>query len=366
MIKQLTLQNFTVFKDADLHFSSGLNVIVGENGTGKTHLLKLAYLFSQAHHSLVKNKFMVSEAKVEHYFSERLQNLFKPDKIGSLTSVDSDGKSNVSALVVGSIPTVTIRMPNESQTPPLSDETKWDFSFSNGSIDSVVLQERLTSNASYGKGIYLPSKEMISFFEGFLAAYENREFQFDETYRDLALSLSANKLKNPPKFIEQDLKTVGDDVGGKLKLEGGKFYLLSPNSELREVTLVAEGIRKIATLLHLLENGSLEVGDTLFWDEPESNLNPKLIKNVASALYVLSENGIQIILTTHSYFLLKEIDLISRLKGNNVETTYFGLSKLDNGIRIEQGKKLQDLSSIVALDEELTQYDREQSLYYGN
>jgi predicted ATP-dependent endonuclease of OLD family len=116
----------------------------------------------------------------------------------------------------------------------------------------------------------------------------------------------------------------------------------------------------------LLENGSLEVGDTLLWDEPESNLNPKLIKDVAAALYVLSENGIQIILTTHSYFLLKEIDLISRLKGNNVETTYFGLSKLDNDIRIEQGKKLQDISSIVALDEELTQYDREQSLYYGN
>lgn len=68
MIKQLTLQNFTVFKDADLHFSQGLNVIVGENGTGKTHLLKLAYLFSQAHHGLVKNKSAVSDAKVEHYF----------------------------------------------------------------------------------------------------------------------------------------------------------------------------------------------------------------------------------------------------------------------------------------------------------
>lgn len=45
MLKQLTLHNFTVFKEAHLTFSPGLNVIIGENGTGKTHLLKLAYLF---------------------------------------------------------------------------------------------------------------------------------------------------------------------------------------------------------------------------------------------------------------------------------------------------------------------------------
>jgi AAA15 family ATPase/GTPase len=363
MIKQLTLQNFTVFKNADLHFSSGLNVIVGENGTGKTHLLKLTYLFSQARYrcDLIKNKSSNLEAKVhQDYFSERLQELFKCDSIGSLVSADSDGQSKISASI-----TINIKTPHEPESPSLSDEIKWNCWFSHIGINTVML-DRSNDNVSREKSVYLPSKEMISFFEGFLAAYENREFQFDETYRDLALNLSNNKLKNPPKFIEQDLKLISDNIEGKLKLEGGRFYLVFPNHDRREVTLVAEGIRKIATLLYLLENGSLEVGDTLLWDEPESNLNPKLIKDVAAALYVLSENGIQIILTTHSYFLLKEIDLISRLKGNNVETTYFGLSKLDNDIRIEQGKKLQDISSIVALDEELTQYDREQSLYYGN
>lgn len=366
MIKHLTLRNFTVFKDADLQFSPGLNVIIGENGTGKTHLLKLGYLFSNAWHFLVKNQSRISDSKVEHYFSERLQNLFKPDKIGSLVSAGSDGKSNVSALVTGTIPTVSILLPGVPAMPPLGDEIKWDFSFSNRSQTDVVLriQERLSSNATYGKGVYLPSKEMISFFEGFLAAYENREFQFDETYRDLAVRLSATKLKKQPEWIQKGLKKLIDDTGGTLKLEGGKFYLVSAGSKSREITLIAEGIRKTATLLHLLENGSLEVGDTLFWDEPESNLNPKLIKDVAAALCALAENGIQIILATHSYFLLKEIELINRSDGNCVETVYFGLSTSDNGIRVEQGSKLQELSSIVALDEELAQYDREQSLFY--
>jgi len=37
----LKLQNFTAFRDAEFKFNSGINVFVGENGTGKTHLLKL-------------------------------------------------------------------------------------------------------------------------------------------------------------------------------------------------------------------------------------------------------------------------------------------------------------------------------------
>ncbi len=368
MIKDLTLHNFTVFREADLKFSPGLNLIIGENGTGKTHLLKLGYLFSNAWHFLVKDQSRISDSKVEYYLSERLRSLFKPDKIGSLVSMDSDGKSTVSALVTGAIPTISMLMPGVPAMPPLCDEIKWEFLFSNLSDEDVVsrTQERLTSNARYGKSVYLPSKEIISFYEGFLAAYENREFQFDETYRDLAVRLSATKLKKQPEWIQKGLKNLIDDTGGTLKLEGGKFYLVTADSKSREITLVAEGIRKIATLLHLLENGSLEVGDTLFWDEPESNLNPKLIKDVAAALCVLAENGIQVILATHSYFLLKEIELISRSTKESFETTYFGLSRANDGVCVEQSNRLQDLSSIVALDEELAQYDREQSLFYAN
>jgi recombinational DNA repair ATPase RecF len=43
MLKNLHLRNLTVFPDANLQFADGLNLVVGENGTGKTHLLKAAY-----------------------------------------------------------------------------------------------------------------------------------------------------------------------------------------------------------------------------------------------------------------------------------------------------------------------------------
>ncbi len=41
--QELRLRRFTVFQDAHFSFSPGINALVGENGTGKTHLMKVLY-----------------------------------------------------------------------------------------------------------------------------------------------------------------------------------------------------------------------------------------------------------------------------------------------------------------------------------
>ena len=43
MITQLKLKNFTAFSQLTVDFSPKINVIIGENGNGKTHVLKAAY-----------------------------------------------------------------------------------------------------------------------------------------------------------------------------------------------------------------------------------------------------------------------------------------------------------------------------------
>jgi AAA15 family ATPase/GTPase len=350
MIKHLTLRNFTVFKEADLRFSPGLNVVIGENGTGKTHLLKISYLLSNAWSNLRKDPNW-SKDRLENYLSDRVKHIFKADKIGNLANGDSDGKCSVGLWYY----------PQGKHTS-IGHELDWRFSFTNRSKDKVSIEidgYYFSDAQNCGKAVYLPSKEVVSFFEGFLSLYEKREVSFDETYKDLSLHLSANKLKNPPKFIKSDLKQLYSDVGGSLRLEGGKFYLVTAGSKPREITLVAEGIRKLATLLHLLENGSLEVGDTLFLDEPESNLNPKLIKDVAAALLLLCQNGIQVVIGTHSLFLLREIEILSTQKPfNSIPQRYFALGKSENGVNVQQGDSVDDINPFVMLDEELAQSDR--------
>ena len=47
-IESIEVENFTVFGDEKIMFSKGINIVVAENGMGKTHLLKLLYAASQA------------------------------------------------------------------------------------------------------------------------------------------------------------------------------------------------------------------------------------------------------------------------------------------------------------------------------
>ena len=45
ILKSIKLENFTVFENIICDFSPGINIFIGENGTGKTHLLKILYAF---------------------------------------------------------------------------------------------------------------------------------------------------------------------------------------------------------------------------------------------------------------------------------------------------------------------------------
>lgn len=62
MIKKIIVKNFTILMNEEISFSPHLNIIIGENGTGKSHLLKLLYsvssIFSQNNKKLnvLKNK----------------------------------------------------------------------------------------------------------------------------------------------------------------------------------------------------------------------------------------------------------------------------------------------------------------------
>ena len=47
MLESLYVKNFTIFPDTRLRFAGGLNVIAGENGPGKTYLLKLPKVASR-------------------------------------------------------------------------------------------------------------------------------------------------------------------------------------------------------------------------------------------------------------------------------------------------------------------------------
>ena len=369
MINSLQLKNFTAFRESNLKFSSGLNIIIGENSTGKTHLLKLGYLFCNTgpgsidSPGLIKSGQSLGKQRTEEYFAKRLQGLFKPVKIGNLSNSQGDGKTVVTAEVK-----IVLQGADESQPEPKTVSfdmpVTWDFQFSNRSETKVSTEkENFTEITPFGyfpiRPIYLPTKEMISFFDGFKEIARKYSLQFDETFLDLADNLALPELKDKPELLKKHIQEVSRAIGGTLIQKNSRFYLKQTGQKEREITLVSEGFRKIATLLYLIDNGSLEKGGTIFWDEPEANLNPSLVKLVAKTICFLVQNGIQVVLATHSLFLLRELEILgNQQEFSTIGRRFFALEQTDNGVTIQQSDNLDEIDPIALLDESLLQSDR--------
>ena len=149
-------------------------------------------------------------------------------------------------------------------------------------------------------------------------------------------------------------------MGGKVEVDAnGRFYL-RVNQGRMEAPLVAEGLRKFAMLARLISTGTLFEKGYLFWDEPEANLNPKLIKVAAHVITSLAQQGIQVFIATHSLFLLREIEIETDLKGLGSTSRYFSLPRSGENFsgHLEQGERVDDLQTIVVLDQELEQSGR--------
>ena len=341
MIKSIIVENFTVIANKEkLLFAEGLNVIIGENSVGKSHLLKLAYSLSAV--SKASAKEQPNKEMFQKIVAKKLMNVFRPDTLGRLVNRTQGSKKCF----------VEIQFKKS--------DYNFSFSFSTRSKTDVLIT-KMPKKFLDESSIFIPTREMLSIFPGFTAIYREREVGYDETYNDLAEALEASPLKGP-RFakLKPLLARFEEIMGGSIHIENGHFYLHMPGRGKMEIHLVAEGIRKIAMLAYLVINGTVYDKSMLFWDEPETNLNPKLIRYVADALMILAQNGIQIFVATHSLFLLREIEILSFQKQyRNIKQRYFALGIQDeDSIQIKQGNSSDDIDPIVSLDENLMQSDR--------
>ncbi|MPM40529.1 hypothetical protein SDC9_87173 [bioreactor metagenome] len=342
MIKQLKIKNFAVFEDADFLFSPGLNVILGENSTGKSLLMKLAYSCAWTSANIGKSDRRTKD-EIQRALADKLKNVCLPDSLGRLVT----RKAGRNRCEVG-IDFFT----------GLADS--FSFSFATNSDKEVRLESSTPSNWLGATPIFIPTKEVLSIFPNFASTLRERHLFFDETYLDLADTLGVaafRKLKKEEQSLRESLE---HSMLGKVAMENNRFYLF-PEAEGKgkiEMPLVAEGIRKIALLSYLVMNGGLRDKSLLFWDEPEVNLNPKLITKLASTLVEMARQGVQIIIATHSLFLLREIEIARSKSDSNSQVHYIALSIRNDEVDVSQGNSIDEINPIASLDADLEQSDR--------
>lgn len=341
-ITQLEIKRLLSFGQSTFKFCSGINVLIGENSTGKTQALKLIYTMLRASESYRQSHPPEQGAKPPPFLTNKLNAVFGPDdrQTGRLVRRDVGRGKGFAKL-------------------------GWDprdsMEFTVSTLGKVT---RTLASTKPPQTIFLPSREMLAMFPGFAAAYEARELAFDETYYDLAKAMGAAPLRGPrgekaTALIEPLLAAMN----GRIVLHGGRFHLASKDGNV-EAAMLSEGFRKLGTLAHLISNGALAKHTALLWDEPEASLNPKAVTIVARLLMALAKQGVQIFIATHDFLLSQELSLAAEYKSAaSVPIRFFALSRQKEGVTVEMGDTLADLTNNPILQEFAAYYDREQQLF---
>jgi predicted ATPase len=344
-IQEVTLKNFTVFEDTAISLVEGVNLFIGENGTGKSHLLKLIYSVVKVLDARERKGLTSSDREVT-LLEDKLRNVFRPESLGRLvrrpvgTSVEVC-EAAIVQLKLSSGASASLTLPsNPAQKTNLQAST-W---------------------ASALSPVFLPTRELLSIYEGFIGAYDKWQVPFDETYYDACIALSGPSLRG--KAAERArpvLEAIEELVGARVVLEDGRFYL--KGGDQYEAHLAAEGLRKLGMLARLVENGSIAPGSVLLWDEPETSLNPKMLARLDGLLDRLAGEGMQILISTHDYLLAHKLSLLAEYKQTSATMRFFSLSRDRNGpVSVEWAPTIADIQNNPILEEYVKLYEQEQQL----
>lgn len=328
-ITKLSLQRFTAFSSLELRPVPKINVFVGNNGTGKTHLLKLLYAACA-----------ISEGA--QTFPDKLTGVFLPrDRaIGRL-----------------------VRRAPKSQTASIEvwrDTLRLSCRFSNHTTAHTKKRPQVLGARAWQErpisSVYIPVKELLSNAPGLRGLAAKRELHIEDVYIDIIDRALIPALRGPKdKTHTHRLQILRSALEGKVIAKGEVFYLKNKQGEL-EFTLLAEGLRKLGLLWLLIQNGVLSSGSVMFWDEPEAKLSPTMFSVIAQILLSLADSGVQIFVATHDYAILKELQLAT-----DDGVRYFGLHRQDrvDGVQIEEADSPFQLehNPIAAAMDEL--YDRQ-------
>jgi predicted ATP-binding protein involved in virulence len=121
-------------------------------------------------------------------------------------------------------------------------------------------------------------------------------------------------MKNNPAL----LKTFKDIAGGTYKAtKEGAIYFTPKGTALKLGLGEASSAARSLMVLWFWLNHEAKPGDMLMIDEPELNLHPANQRRLARFLAALVNAGIRIFLTTHSDYIVKELNTLIMLNGDN-------------------------------------------------
>ncbi|WP_303743515.1 AAA family ATPase, partial [uncultured Muribaculum sp.] len=159
MLTKIKFENFTAFTRTEIEFSKGINILIGENGSGKTHVMKALY-----------SACCMIDEKEDRTFDQKLTAVFRPNSISRLVH-RSQGRS---------IGKVEVYRRNDNDTPEQQDR----MISCKISSTATSLKRRWNENKR-NPATYIPVKDMLANAPGFRSLYNQKHIGYEEIYADI-------------------------------------------------------------------------------------------------------------------------------------------------------------------------------------
>lgn len=304
-ITSVCLKNYGMIPALECKNFSNINLVIGENGTGKTFLLKALYAATRAMEEYKRGDDIRT---INDVLAEKLRWTFQVDKLGDMVTRSSDD---------------SLSFDMELGTDRIG------YQFSSSTASKVVTATAPAGNRD-ANSILIPAKEVLSLYSVVLKSREvDKSFGFDDTYYDLvkALRIAPKKGKNYYAF-SNSRKSLNDVIDGKVDFDetSGKWFYKNNRGQKFSVGATSEGVKKISIMDRLLSNGYLDNQSIIFIDEIESALHPTAIFRFLEMVEKIAiDMDLQFFISSHSYFVIKKLALIA--KNNPGLVTCISLSK---------------------------------------
>jgi predicted ATPase len=292
-IRQLDLTNFRSYVNGHLEFSRGINLIVGQNNSGKSTLLK-SLTWLQAGSTLSD------------------QDVRKLQKSASVELVFEDAEQYFSQFII-------IPGTNSKIKANLSSSTI-NLSGTNGIVPTLNIaqvQPNYAANAFSVQYPYqIPNEEPNNFIYPYLS--KRKVFGFSELINSQAtnsvsgnfthLSAKVDRLRDSDlpehqEFMDSCNEIIGFSMGASASGNGKK---VAQSIDAHHRIYLEEMGEGVANLLGLIVDLCVAKDKLFLIEEPENDVHPKALKKILELIERKSK-GNQFIITTHSNIVVKHL-----------------------------------------------------------
>lgn len=295
MISRIRLQNLAIFEDLEWNGLGSINIVIGENDTGKSHLLKLLYAVSRSLQEYSKRQTSDSP-RWATVLAEKLKWTFQPPDfaLGQLVR-KGESKMRVDCCV--------------------HDEPVF-FAFGDSTTKQINDTSATPNMPASTNTLFFPPKEVMTVRKAIITLREQLQINdgFGDTYYDLAKALGHSMSRGRYQDnLSNVLEQLEDLFDGHIEEEDDEFVFKKGQGPKKfSMSQTAEGVKKIGVLTQLIRNRNIQDGSILFFDEPAAHLHPSAAMAFVEMLFEMAKANIQIFIATHSYVVLKQFELLAR------------------------------------------------------